>query len=73
MLQADKYVAETGEGWDVPESEGAYPNFDANATEQEKKRKISAFIVHEKDINIVEVVGNLLKTQLIESVEGCYI
>ena len=57
----------------MPESEGAYPNFETNATEQEKKHKISAFIVRETDIDIVEAVGNLLKAQLSKSAEECYI
>jgi hypothetical protein len=73
VFPADKYLADTGEEWNVPASEGAYPNFDGDATEQEKKREISAFIIRETDIKIVEAVGNLLKAQLIESVEECYI
>lgn len=73
VFPRDKFLVEAGVEWVVPESEGAYPNFDASATEQEKKREISAFIVRETDIKIVEAVGNLLKAQLIESVEECYI
>jgi hypothetical protein len=73
VFSRERFLEEAGVEWIVPESEGAYPNFNANATEQEKKREISAFIIRETDIKIVEAVGNLLKAQLIESVEECYI
>ena len=73
VFSSEKFLAEAGVEWTVPESEGAYPSFNTNATEQEKKQEISAFIIRETDIKIVEAVGNLLKAQLIESVEECYI
>ena len=73
VFPTDKYLADTGQKWSVLESEGAYPNFEVNSTELETKHKISAFIVHETDIKIVEAVGNLLKAQFIESREECYI
>ena len=73
VFSGEKFLEEAGVEWTVPISEGAYPNFNANATEQEKKQEISAFIIRETDIKIVEAVGNLLKAQLIESVEECYI
>ena len=39
-----KFLAEAGEAWTVPHSQGAYPTFATNATEDEKKREISEFI-----------------------------
>jgi hypothetical protein len=69
VFPADKYLVDTGKEWHVPESEGAYPNFNIDATEQEKKREIYAVIVCETDIKIVEAVGILLKAHLIESME----
>ena len=41
--------------------------------EQEKKKERYAFVVRKTDIKIVEVVGNLLKAQLRDGVEECYI
>ena len=49
-----KYLAEAGHAWTVPASQGTYPTFPANATDQEKKAIISKFIQDEKGIKTVE-------------------
>ena len=49
-----KFLAEAGEAWTVPNSQGAYPTFATNATEDEKKRELSEFIEREKGIKTVE-------------------
>ena len=73
VFPTDKYFAEAGTVWDVPESEGAYPGFNPNGNDQTKKKEISDFIVRETDIKTVESVENLQKTKLIENVKECYI
>ena len=50
VYSAAKYLAEAGVVWDVPESEGAYHIFAANATEDDKKMTISSHIKREKSI-----------------------
>ena len=37
VYSAVKYLAEAGVAWDVPESEGVYPIFEANASEDTRK------------------------------------
>jgi hypothetical protein len=75
VFPADKYLADTGAEWNIPtlELEGTYPSFNADADKQEKEKDISAFSVRETNIKIIEAVGNLIKSQLIDSVEECYI
>ena len=73
VFTADKYFVEAGAAGGVPNSEGAYPSFDANNNKQVKKKETPAFVVHEIDIKIVEAVGNVSKARLINSVEACYI
>ena len=69
-----KYRIESGGAdWEVPESQGAYPNFPANATNDEKKAIISEFILDEHDILVVDAVEELLKNQLIEAIDEDYI
>ena len=55
-----------GVDWEVPESQGAYPNFPADATDDEKKVIISDSILDEHDILVVEAMEELLKNQLIK-------
>ena len=57
----EKFLAEAGVDLSVPESEGVYPLFTANTTEDQKKREISKFIEREKGIKIVDVIEELLK------------
>ena len=73
VYSAAKYLAEAGEAWDVPESEGAYPIFQANATENDKKRTISAHIKREKGIKTAKCCERLLINQLLACVDNDYL
>lgn len=55
------YLAGPRVAWNVPESEGAYPTFPENSTEDQKEKKKSAFIKYEMGIETVEVVKDLPK------------
>ena len=68
-----KYLAEAQAEFIVPESEGAYPTFAANATEDDKKRTISAHIRREKGIKVAKCCERLLINQLLESVDNDYL
>ena len=70
---AAKFLAEAGEAWNVPESEGAYPIFAAHATENDKKRTISAHIKREKGIKTAKSCERLLINQLLASVDNDYL
>ena len=59
--------------WFVPITEGAYPTFDARASETQKKKDILAVIVRETDIKVVKATANLLKAQFIKAIQDCYI
>ena len=73
VYSAAKYLAEVGVVWDVPESEGAYPIFAAHATENDKKRTISAHIKREKGIKTATCCKRLLINQLMASVDNDYL
>ena len=73
VYSAAKFLAEAGEAWDVPESEGAYPIFQANATENDKKRTISAHIKREKGIKNAKCCERLLINQLLACVDNDYL
>ena len=62
-----------GVEWNIPDSEGAYPIFDVDDDDHQKKMKISQFIKRETDLLILEVTKHLLKDQLLEAVEDAYI
>ena len=64
---------EAGQSWTVPATEGSYPTFAANASEDEKKREISAFIQREKGIKTVRAVEELLKNMFLESIDEDYV
>ena len=49
----------------VPLTQGAYPTFAINATDDEKKLAISEFISDEHGIKVVDAVQELLKNQFI--------
>ena len=68
-----KFHAETGETWLVPVSQGAFPNINPGATEQEKKISISEYMIEEYDIKIVQAMEELLKNQLIAAVDEGFI
>ena len=68
-----KFLADAGTTWVVPDTEGAYPTFEANATESEKKKSIANFIEREKGIRTVEVVEELLKGQFLEAIDEDYV
>lgn len=68
-----KYQADAGTTWTVPETEGAYPMFQANATEADKKKVISEFIEREKGIRTVEVVEELLKGLFLDAIDEDYV
>ena len=59
-----KFRIESGDiNLEVPASQGAYPTFQTDATDDEKKAAISEFILNEHDILVVEDVEKLLKTR----------
>ena len=60
VYSAAKYLAEAGETYAVPESEGAYPIFAENATEDDKKRAILAHIKRKKGIKVAKCCERLL-------------
>ena len=66
IYSAAKYLAEAGVAWDVPESEGVHPIFAAHATENDKKRTISAHIKREKGIKIAKCCERLLRPRPID-------
>ena len=53
VYSAAKFLAEAGVAWTVPKSQGAYPIFTPNATEDQKKKEISEFIERKKGIKTV--------------------
>ena len=73
VYSATKYLAEMGVVWDVPESEGAYPIFAANATEDNKKMAISVHIKRKKGIKTAKCCERLLINQLLASVNDDYL
>ena len=73
VYSAAKYLAEAGVVWDVPKSQGAYPIFEANATENDKKKAISAHIKLEKGIKTAKSCERLLINQLLSSVDDVYL
>ena len=66
MKDAGIYKLYSGFNWVVSATEGAYPTFDANNDEHDKKVKISKFITRETNILVVEATHTLLKDQLLE-------
>ena len=73
VYSGPKFLAEANVEWTVPESEGAYPTFAANATEDEKKKEISQFIEREKGIKTVEATEELLKGMFIDAIDEDYV
>jgi hypothetical protein len=73
VYSQQKFQAEANHEWSVPESEGAYPNFAADATEDDKKKEISQFIEREKGIKTVEATEELLKGMFIEAIDEDYV
>ena len=59
--------------WTVPNSQGAYPTFATNATEDQKKKEISEFIKREKGVKTVEATEELLKGNLIKAINKGYV
>ena len=68
-----KFRVEAGEDWVVPASQGAFPTFPLGADDNTKRKLIAEFLKSEYDIQVVEVVEELLKNQLIEAVDEDYI
>ena len=66
-------VESGGTNWVVPASQGAYPTFPVNATNETKKKLIAKFLTSEYDIRVVETVEDLLKNQFVESIEEDFI
>ena len=57
-----KFGIETGGiDWTLPEEQGAYPMFPNGASDNDKKRIISDFMLDEYDRKVVEAVQDLLK------------
>ena len=73
LKSCEVFLKIAGVEWIVPESEGAYPVFDDNDDEHEKKKKISQFIKRETDLLKLEATEVLLKDQLLECVDDAYI
>jgi hypothetical protein len=65
VYTAAEYLTEIGVNWTVPPTQGAYPTFTTNATDDEKKLAISEFIRDEHGIKGVNAVQELLKNQFI--------
>ena len=61
------YRIDMGEDWVIPVTDGVYPIFIANATENAKKQTIAEFISCETNIKMSEVVEEQLKNQLLNS------
>ena len=57
-----KFRVEAGVNRMVPATQGAFPIFPANATDNKKKKLITEFIRDENDILVIEAVEELLKT-----------
>ena len=53
VFSATKYYAEAGVDWVVPVSAGSFPLFTTGMTDEEKKAKISEYLVEEYDIKVV--------------------
>ena len=49
-----------------------YPTFSVRATDKERKREVAKFINRKTHIKIAELVGKLLKTQLLKAVSEEY-
>ena len=73
VFSATKYFAEAGQDWIVPVSEGAFPLFTAGMTDNQKKDRISDYLVNEFDLKVVAATGELLKNQFLEAVPEEYI
>ena len=54
-----------GEDWVIPVTDGVYPIFISNATENTKKQKIAKFISRDTNIKMSKVVEEQLKNQLL--------
>ena len=69
VISNEQYRDEAGVDWSVPNTQGAYPTFPADATTEEKKRCISEFIEQEKGIKIVAKVEELLKAKFLDAID----
>ena len=67
------YQIDTGEEWVVPETDGVYPIFRSDTTENAKKQTIAEFISRNTNINMSEVVKEQLKNQLLDSLPEAFI
>ena len=67
-----RFKAKSGHDWIVPTSQGGFPIFPNGATVGQKKL-ISDFIEREKDRKVVKLCEELLKGQLIESINDNFI
>jgi len=68
-----KFLAEAGQAWTVPATQGSYPTFPVGATDQEKKAIISKFMLHENGIKKVETVEELLKNMFLAAIDNDYV
>ena len=66
------YSTEAGVAWTVPTTAGVYPAFPPTATETEKKQMVAAFIRDEKGIVTAELVEELLRNLVLDSVDEEY-
>ena len=73
MTKPTIYRIDTGEYWVVPATGGVYPTFRANATKNVKKQTIVEFISRETNIKTSEVVKEILKKQLLNSLIKAFI
>ena len=68
-----KFHVESGHDWIVPQSQGAFPFFPPQATDDEKKKIIAKFLQDEHDIQVVDICEELLKKQLVGAVNEDYL
>ena len=73
VYSSEKILTEAGVDLSVPESEGMYPLFVVNTTEDQKKQEISKSIEHEKGIQIVEATEELLKGLFAKAIDIDYV
>jgi len=73
VFSAAKYLAEAGQDWIVPASEGPFPLFTPNMTDLQKKARIADYLVKEYDLKVVTSGGHLLKNQFLDAVPEEYI
>ena len=73
VMPAAVCQVEANTEWHVPDSEGRYPNFPINATDEQKKELVATFVQRESDIKMAEVVKTLLHNLILDAVDKAYV